>query len=182
MSIYEKATLVFNSVNASSTNSIKSSFTWNNINLRHLLGNDMYDKYDRFNLCLNCISTAYTANALSGTTNSQVLIRLTGLPWVNCNYNITSNGINVNNIYTIITSFKFSSSTPQEPLIQYFYGSNIATFSKNSDIISITIDYLRLVDLLTPDTTNTYPQMTFIFDIYGIDDYKTNDVSRRIKI
>jgi len=181
MSIYEKATLVFNSVNASSTNSIKSSFTWNNINLRHLLGNDMYDKYDRFNLCLNCISTAYTANALSGTTNSQVLIRLTGLPWVNCNYNITSNAINVNNIYNIIGTFKFSSSTPQEPLTQYFYES-IATFSKNSDIISITIDYLRLVDLSSPDTTNTYPQISFFFDIYGINEYKTNDVSRRIKI
>ena len=180
MSIYEKATLVLNSVNASSINSMRSSITWNNINLRNLLG-DMYDKYDRFNLSLNCISTAYTAFALSATNNSQVLIRLTGLPWVNCNYNITSNAINVNNIYNIIGTFKFSSSTPQEPLTQYFYES-IATFSKNSDIISITIDYLRLVDLLTPDTTNTYPQMTFIFDIYGIDDYKTNDVSRRIKI
>ena len=146
-----------------------------------LLG-DMYDKYDKFNLCLNCISTAYTAFALSATNNSQVLIRLTGLPWVNCNYNITSSGMNVNNIYNIIGTFKFSSSTPQEPLTQYFYGSNIATFSKNSDIISITIDYLRLVDLSSPDTTNTYPQITFIFDIYGIDEYKTNDVSRRIKI
>jgi len=180
MSIYEKATLVLNSVNASSINSMRSSITWNNINLRNLLG-DMYDKYDRFNLCLNSISTAYTAFALSATNNSQVLIRLSGLPWVGCNYNITSSGMNVNNIYNIIGTFKFSSSTPQEPLTQYFYES-IATFSKNSDIISITIDYLRLVDLLTPDTTNTYPQMTFIFDIYGIDDYKTNDVSRRIKI
>ena len=180
MSIYEKSTLVLNSVNASSINSMRSSITWNNINLRNLLG-DMYDKYDRFNLCLNCISTAYTAFALSATNNSQVLIRLTGLPWVNCNYNITSNAINVNNIYNIIGTFKFSSSTPQEPLTQYFYES-IATFSKNSDIISITIDYLRLVDLSSPDTTNTYPQISFFFDIYGIDDYKTNDVSRRIKI
>jgi hypothetical protein len=177
MSIYEKATLVLNSVNASSINSMRSSITWNNINLRILLG-DMYDKYDRFNLCLNCISTAY---ALSATNNSQVLIRLTGLPWIGCNYNITSNAINVNNIYDIIGTFKFSSSTPQEPLTQYYYES-IATFSKNSDIISITIDYLRLVDLSSPDTTNTYPQITFIFDIYGIDEYKTNDVSRRIKI
>jgi hypothetical protein len=180
MSIYEKASLVLNSVNASSINAMRSSFTWNNINLRNLLG-DMYDKYDRFNLCLNCISSAYTGSALSGTNNSQVLIRLTGLPWIGCNYNISSTGINANNIYTIITSFKFSSSTPQEPLTQYF-NESIATFSKNSDIISITIDYLRLVDLSSPDTTNTYPQVSFIFDIYGIDDYKTNDVSRRIKI
>jgi hypothetical protein len=180
MSIYEKASLVLNSVNASSINSMRSSITWNNINLRNLLG-DMYDKYDRFNIALNTIATAYTALSLSGTTNSQVLIRLSGLPWVNCNYNVSSTGINANNIYTIITSFKFSSSTPQEPLTQYYYES-LATFSKNSDITSITIDYLRLVDLSIPDTTNTYPQVSFIFDIYGIDDYKTNDVSRRIKI
>jgi len=164
-----------NSVNASLINSMR-----NNINLRNLFG-DMYDKYDRFNLCLNCISTAYTDSALSGTTNSQVLIRLSGLPWIGCNYYITSNAINVNNIYNIIGTFKFSSSTPQEP-ITFIYNNNIATFSKNSDITSITIDYLRLVDLLTPDTTNTYPQVSFIFDIYGIDEYKTNDVSRRIKI
>ena len=180
MSIYEKATLVLNSVNASSINSMRSSITWNNINLRNLLG-DMYDKYDKFNLCLNCISTAYTAFALSATNNSQVLIRLSGLPWVGCNYNITSSGMNVNNIYNIIGTFKFSSSTPQEP-ITFIYNNNIATFSKNSDITSITIDYLRVYDLLAPDSTNSFPQVSFIFDIYGIDEYKTNDVSRRIKI
>jgi len=33
MSIYEKATLVLNSVNASRINSMRSSITWNNINL-----------------------------------------------------------------------------------------------------------------------------------------------------
>ena len=55
MSTNENASLVLNSVNASSTNSIKTSFTWANINLRSLLG-DMYDRYDRFNLCLNTIA------------------------------------------------------------------------------------------------------------------------------
>jgi hypothetical protein len=67
---------------------------------------------------------------------------------------------------------------------QYFYSSNFATFSKNSDICSIKIYYLRVEYLVIPTTsgTNTFPKMTFIFDIFGIDDYKTNDVSRRIKI
>jgi hypothetical protein len=179
MSIYEKASLVLNSVNAS-TNSIKSSFTWNNINLRNLLG-DMYDKYDRFNIALNTIATAYTPLALSGNTNNQVLIRVSGLPWINNSYNINASGLNLNNNSTIIATFTFSSSAPQEP-ITFIYNHNIATFSKNSDITSITIDYARVYDLLTPDSTNSFPQMTFIFDIYGIDDYKTNDVSRRIKI
>ena len=181
MSVSENASLVLNSVNCSSTNSIKSSFTWNNINLRSLLG-DMYDKYDRFNLCLNTIASAYTLTGLTGATNNQCLIRVSGLPFVNNTYNISSSGLNVNNSSTIIATFTFSSSAPAVPITQYFYGSNIATFSKNSDITSITIDYVRVYDLLTPDSTNSFPQMTFIFDIFGIDDYKTNDVSRRIKI
>ena len=40
------------STTTSSNNTSRTSFTWNNIDLRMLLG-DMYDKYDRFNLCLN---------------------------------------------------------------------------------------------------------------------------------
>ena len=107
---------------------------------------------------------------------------MTGLPWVNNTYNISSTGLNVNNSSTTIAAFTFSSSAPSPPITQYFYGSNIATFSKNSDITSITIDYLRVYDLLAPDSTNSFPQVSFIFDIYGIDEYKTNDVSRRIKI
>ena len=38
------------------SNSINTIFTWNNINLRTLLG-DMFDKYDRYLLLLQSIST-----------------------------------------------------------------------------------------------------------------------------
>ena len=59
-----------------------SSITWNNINLRTLLG-DMYDKYNTFNLCLNTISTSQ-ANTIDPSPDSKnVNLRLSGLPFIN---------------------------------------------------------------------------------------------------
>jgi hypothetical protein len=67
---------------------------------------------------------------------------------------------------------------------QYFYGSNIATFGKNQDITNITIDYIRISDLLQPETSgnNTFPNSTFIFDIFGIEKDKGNLNATRLEI
>jgi hypothetical protein len=180
MSTNSNASLVLSSTTAIA-NATKTSFTWNNIDLRMLLG-DMYDKYDRFNLCLNTIASGIAGQA--GTTfflaaaDAQVLVRVSGLPFINNTYNITSTMSN-NTGNTIIASFLFANNSQQT---QYFYGSNMATFGKNQDICSITIDYIRLSDLGTPAVTNTYsfPTMAFIFDIFGIDDFKINQVDQRI--
>jgi hypothetical protein len=68
------------------------------------------------------------------------------------------------------------SIVPITSATQYFYGSNIATFGKNKDICNITIDYLRLVDLVQPECSgNNFPNTTFIFDIFGIEKDKKNE-------
>ena len=161
----------------STNNSSRTSFTWNNIDLRMLLG-DMYNKYDRFNLCLNTIASGISNNYLGSTADAQVLVRVSGLPWVNNTYNITTTSNN-NTGTTVIASFLFVNNSQQT---QYFYGSNMATFAKNSDIASITIDYIRVSDLATPAVQNgtTFPHVAFIFDIFGIDDFKINQVQQRI--
>ena len=65
-----------------------------------------------------------------------------------------------------------------------YYGSNIATFGKNQDLCNITMDYIRVLDLLPPDVlsagTMTYPNMNFIFHISGIEKDKGNLNGSRI--
>jgi hypothetical protein len=176
MSTNLNASLVL-STTTSSNNTSRTSFTWNNIDLRMLLG-DMYDKYDRFNLCLNTIASGISDAYFGTQADAQVLVRVSGLPWENNSYNITSTRAS-NTGKTVIASFLFVNNSQQN---QYFYSSNSATFSKNSDIASITIDYIRVSDLATPavQVDTTFPHMAFIFDIYGVDDYKINQVVQRI--
>jgi hypothetical protein len=249
MSISQNASLVLCTNNGTS-NTNKTSTTWNNINLRTLLG-DMYDKYDMFNLCLNTVSTSTSTNNIYKSFNdSNVIIRVSGIPFINNSYNIGSL-YNSNTNYATIGTFQFGttvinpSSTfqgsialnsatltvPSGTLLatgsviafydpnlnayntktivapasattytlnsvigatavgtttinvysftsatQYFYGSNIATFGKNQDVCNLTIDYLRVSDLIQPETfgTNTFPNTTFIFDIFGIEKDKGN--------
>jgi hypothetical protein len=165
------------STTTSTNNAARTSFTWSNIDLRMLLG-DMYNKYDRFNFCLNTVASGISNNYLASQADAQVLIRVSGLPWVNNTYNITAAGANNTN-NTIIASFLFVNNSQQT---QYFYGSNMAVFSKNQDIASITIDYIRVSDLAAPVVANGtfFPHVAFIFDIFGIDDYKINQVDQRI--
>jgi hypothetical protein len=138
----------------------------------------MYNKYDRFNLCLNTISSGISADYLANQADAQVLVRVSGLPWINNSYNIKANGSH-NTGTTVIASFLFVNNSQQN---QYFYSSNIATFCKNSDIASITIDYIRVSDLAAPAVANgtAFPHVAFIFDIFGIDDFKIDQVQQRI--
>lgn len=170
MSNLQNASLVL-STNNGTSNAAKTSTTWYNINLRTLLG-DMYDKYDLFNLCLNTIATGVsTANFNTAAQDLQTLIRINGLPFINNTYNINGTN-NANTSNCIIGTFTFVSGS----YATANFNLNIATFGKNQDICNITIDYLRLNDLATPSVAgaNTFPNATFIFDIYGIDKEKNN--------
>lgn len=120
-----------------------SSFTWNNINLRTLLG-DMYDMFDEFNLCLNTISTAQASTIDGIADNKNVYIKLSGLPWINQTYNVK----NVNNgSVTNIATFNFISNNATT---QYYYSNNIATFGKSQDSCNLTVEYSRIVDDTIP--------------------------------
>ena len=147
-------------------NLVNTSFTWKNINLRTLLG-DMYDKYDYFNLTLNTVASsqcrALTVNFANNDTNQLTdLINISGLPWVNQTYN-TAKGCNsgacIMGCYTFV---------PNQTSVQSYYSSNFATFSKNQDIASITISYTDVYDGLSPNTNQSFPEVVFIFDIFGI--------------
>jgi hypothetical protein len=144
--------------------------TWNNINLRVLLG-DMYDQYDRFNLNLNTIATS-NATSFTGSTDERCnYITIQGLPWVNNTYNQSTNS---NTASTVIASILVGSN---QPTFQYFYSNNTTTFTKNQDVCNITISFLKILDNTKPNPSAAYPKIVFIFDIEGVEEYRVKNIT-----
>ena len=50
----------------------------------------------------------------------------------------------------------------------------VSTFIKQNDIVNISINYTRIKD--DAATTTTWPHMTFIFNIVGLEEYRVKDV------
>ena len=148
-------------------NSKLSSFTWTNINLRTLLG-DMFDKYDRYLLLLQNISHALAATMTTIVDDRALLINMSGLSFVNSTY---TQKLQSNSGALVVCPFIFASAGVQSQIYNNFA---ISTFIKQNDIVNISINYTRIKDDAAP--TTTYPHMTFIFNIVGIEDYRVKDV------
>ena len=138
-----------------SMNAKGSSTTWNNINLRTLLG-DMYDRFDLFNICLNTVSTSQANSIDSNPDSRNVNVKITGLPWINQSYNVKTGN---NGVSTTIATFNF---VPSSSTTQYYYSNNIATFGKNSETCSLTIEYWRIFDdiILNSNSITTITNLT----------------------
>ena len=104
----------------------RQNMTWNNINLRSVLG-DLYDDFDYFNLSLYFISTD-TTSTITTPADKNVVMKIGGLPFSNQTYNVRnrSNG-------TLATLCTFAFSNANSSTQQNFYGSNYITFAKNQD-------------------------------------------------
>ena len=182
MSNYKNASLVLRTIdlplndsnNFGSSNQFRTSFTWNNINLRTLLG-DMYDMYDYFNLDIVQIASNLSTTATFGTTaaDRNIIVKISGLPFINQTYT-TKTGNNTNS--ATLCAFTFAPLTQTNTTLQTYNTTNLLTFGKNQDVCNITISYSR-VDDLSVQTTVVGPSMVFIFTIHGITNepsYKTN--------
>ena len=158
----ENTTLVLRTADSSSSLS-NSVNTWNNINLRYLMGN-MYDKYEKFNLCLVNISTGASNATLGNSTDDlNVSVNISGLPFINQTYN-SSTGNNGSN--ATITTFQFQRNSCVN---QYFYGSNFITFGKAQDLCNITISFSKVSNYgAALSTPVSYPNVSYIFSIIGI--------------
>ena len=154
-------------------NSTLSSFTWTNINLRTLLG-DMFNKYDRYLLLLQNISHAKSGDfvksgdASADADNRGILINMSGLSFVNSTY---IQKLQSNSAGLIVCPFIFIASAIQS---QLYNNLPVSTFIKQNDIVNISINYTRIKD--DAATTTTWPHMTFIFNIVGLEEYRVKDV------
>jgi hypothetical protein len=167
--VLRTADLPANSSNAvGSTNQYITNMTWNNINLRTLLGS-MYEKYDRFALVPTQIQSI-TAFSGVGTTGDDrnIMIFISGLPFINNTYNVSTltnqNSAFINFIKFLTSNTASASTTP-----------NILLFSKNQELVNLNIYYQRInkngntPPTYDPVTTAAFPQMLFAFNIYGIE-------------
>ena len=124
-----------------SINKSLSSITWNNINLRQILG-DMYDEFDEFNLVLKQVTTSYSNNRYDGSASDSrsIYFKISGLPFINNSYQvITQHNNNTANIGTLFCPNNFSSTF-------IYRDASQLTFGKVSSVCDITIEMMKIVD------------------------------------
>ncbi len=153
----ECATLLLTTIDGVTING-NTTCTWNNINLRTVLGT-MYDKYDIFNLELNSVSHSFTQGALGLSPDDTLLfIQLSGLPLINNTYNIATKH-NTNS--TILAPFEIIENNI---FFKIYANSSKVTFGKNSEQVNITISLVNYA-LAPPEWQSPYPWIVYTFNI-----------------
>ena len=140
--------------------------TWNNINLRLLLG-DMYDKFDNFNLQLVNIGSNDNRTTNNGTlfqagtdANDRInTIYMSGMNFLNATYDSYTNNIGTESALTTYEFYKEFSRDIQ---------GSVFTFTKGNEVCNIKIEYKTVNNDSFPATSEPFPNMVFIFNIYGI--------------
>ena len=148
------------------SNAILTSHTWKNINLRTLMGNDMYDKYDLFMLKPNLQATAANQPSTWGTTldDRLAVFNIQGLPFKNYFNSSTLTTTSSAIFNTLLTRLGGVATTTNS--------GSILTFGKYQELVDLTIFYSRLTKNAAGNyqtqTTNPFPHFVFSFEIYGI--------------
>ena len=155
--VLKTSDLTYNTSNSIGTaNATGTKCTWNNINLRVLLGN-LYDTYDRFNLTLNTFTTG-PLNGVIPDADTGTYITLSGLPIVNNTYAVRTNSIS-NEAFigsvswkpqsTISTSLPFLGSIAATTLnvIQNNNGSYISFVGTTGGVSSLQLTITTAVSI-----------------------------------
>ena len=149
----------------------KCNITWKGVNLRKLMGNDIYNKYETFNLYI------YQINQGTGLSNTVTMIsgafylvdiKMKGLPFLNNTYNVAT-GMNTNEAF--LTSYVLNNSSATTiGTVTPLFNPAIVTFGKASDIVDINITMRKTLDRAYPLATNNtaFGTFVFMFKIYGI--------------
>jgi hypothetical protein len=136
-----------------------NSFRWRNIGLRTLLGS-MYDKYDKFKLCID--SFAIGGLTYANVNDRCLNINIYGLDFETFYDTNTLTCIN----YGIASSVNLNDG---DGTVINLNGLTGLTFRKpSSNTVDITLYYSRVASDDIDDAIS-YPNATFIFSIYGIE-------------
>jgi hypothetical protein len=163
------------------------TLTWNNVNLRMTVGDDCYNKYNKFRIRLNQFFCGQTPQGLEAsgagliaTTNARYQdILLSGLPFSPTPY--LQNSLSKTQQSVFMSSVVLPNLPPTtaglglSSIIDFAEGSSPCyTFLKNStETCNITINLLLSGShsQYVPATDNLlYGQMNFNFEIEGIDE------------
>ena len=167
--------------NIGSCDQYRQNFTWFNLNLRTLLG-DQYEQYDYFNISLVSMSSSAASATNQGNVDDKtVYVKLSGLPFINQTYDQKrgNNGSTAN-----LTIFQIP--TTAIPSTEQYNNStiNVLTFNKNQEQCNLNISLFRILDDTRPTSlTIANPQFTFIFVITGVDkSYNPDKINYLMKI
>lgn len=162
----ESATLVLRTSAINTANgdinvgNFNNDCSWN-INLRRCLGS-MFDKYERFKICLTSLGTA-TPNPNLSNDNRMVSVNMEGLQWNNQSYNTQLGVIGTN---VIISSVGLATNVG----VTFNYTGEVGQvfYKPKSDDVRIRIYLERILDNTIQSIQ--YPNVVYCFSIYGIEE------------
>lgn len=167
----ESAVLVLRSANATS-NILGSNMTWNAVNFRQLLGT-LYDKYDKFKICLTSVSN-FNANAIAVVADRFVSCEMTGLNFINSTfeYQVGNGGMLTNK--TTLCPVDLVGTTNQGRSINLTGEFGQVFYIDNPNVVDINISLLRIMDG-TLNGAQDYGNWVFVFSIYGVTDFEEEE-------
>lgn len=152
----------------------RTSFVWTNINMKTLLG-DMFEKYDRFNICLNFVAGAATGATAENNPDQRILsVKLNGLPFTS-SYNQPT----IANTGTVVLTSIQIPTTAVTTWVNNYFTSQYYTFTKQT-LVNIGIDLHTIVTDKNPVVdvnTKMIGHCIFSFNIYGVDAFGIPDIT-----
>ena len=158
----------------------RTNLIWYNVDMQNILG-EMYNRYDQFNICLNSFAMSSQASSTTLSPDARTLyIKLRGLQWT------TSFNGYTQTPDVILNTVKIS-TTASDSFVSSFNSPQYYTFTKSSGKVNMTIqlhsvDTDDFDDILYPLTNSNQllGQMTFLFNIYGVEKYDVDVMRHRM--
>lgn len=164
----------------------RCNITWKNINIKRVLGEDIYNKYETFNIYLYQINQSQAFSAGSPSFNNQLLVdvRIKGLQFLNNTYNVVSRN-NTNTAYlTAYLLNNVANGVAGTGSVTPMFNPSILTFSKHSEYVDINIDMKTIMTAAYPLITaaTSFGTFIFMFKINGIPTREKNIITNGTKM
>ena len=156
LNIYENANMTLRTVNASTADANNSSFVWNNVDMRKVLG-QLYDNHDTFRIILNSV-TSKNQSTITDNDESCLVIQMSGLPFERNTYNYVTK---TESTTAVIGCMKLTSTSG------YITNSQLGlVFRKIDGMHNIGISLKKAISGTSP-TSKVYGDFSFHFTIYA---------------
>jgi hypothetical protein len=164
----------------------RMTLCWNNVNLRQLMGDTFYSKFDKFHIRLNTLLIGQTQTAVltpqtaAATDARSVVMYLSGLAFDPAPYNQGSSTHSAGRVQftmNVLPAIAATAGLGVGAVNVYAIGQSPSyTFSKTADSPTIKIDIVQQSNqqpFVPAADTSLYGHMDFIFEIHGISENET---------
>ena len=171
----------------------RMSLTWNNVNLRQLMGDPFYNRFDKFHIRLNTLLVGQTQTAVlatqtaDSTTARSVEMKLSGLAWDPAPYaqgSSTKSAAGDVIFHTaVLPQIAATAGLGVGQVSVFAIGQSPSyAFSKTADSPTLTIQIVQQSNqafFVPAANTSLYGHMDFIFEIHGLSQDETATVHDR---